>query len=65
MNEGLLKPRDAALLLGLSESTLAKMRLTGAGPGFLKLGRSVRYAREAIESWVQDRSRRSTSDRGR
>ena len=65
MEKQLLRPRDAAAMLGLSESTLAKMRLSGAGPQFQKLGRSVRYMRAALENWVQARSRQSTSDTGR
>jgi predicted DNA-binding transcriptional regulator AlpA len=62
MNDRLLKARDAAQILGLSESTLAKMRLSGAGPHYIKLGRSVRYLPSAVEKWVQARSRQSTSD---
>lgn len=64
MEDRLLRARDAAQILGLSESTLAKMRLSGAGPQFQKLGRSVRYMRSAVESWVRARSRQSTSDMG-
>jgi len=64
MENKLLRSRDAAALLGLSESTLAKMRLSGAGPQFQKLGRSVRYLSSAVETWVQARSRQSTSDTG-
>lgn len=64
MENKLLRPRDAAALLGLSESTLAKLRLSGSGPQFQKLGRSVRYMRSSVEGWVQARSRQSTSDSG-
>ena len=32
---------DAAKYLGLSASTLAKLRMTGDGPAFSKLGRRV------------------------
>ena len=64
MEDRLLRPRDAANLLGLSESTLAKLRLTGGGPEYLKLGRSIRYARKSVDSWIAARARRSTSDTG-
>jgi predicted DNA-binding transcriptional regulator AlpA len=64
MEDRLLRPRDAANLLGLSESTLAKLRLSGGGPEYLKLGRSIRYARKSVDSWISARARRSTSDTG-
>ncbi|GAA0547909.1 putative DNA-binding transcriptional regulator AlpA [Rhizomicrobium palustre] len=64
MEDRLLRPRDAAVMLGLSESTLAKMRLSGGGPEYLKLGRSIRYTRKSIDAWVTARARRSTSDTG-
>jgi predicted DNA-binding transcriptional regulator AlpA len=64
MEDRLLKPRDAANLLGLSESTLAKLRLSGGGPEYLKLGRSIRYARKSLDTWIAARARRSTSDIG-
>jgi hypothetical protein len=45
----LLHPAHVAKLLGVSHSWLAKSRLTGTGPRFIKLGRcpvrSVRCAR--------------------
>ena len=64
MEDRLLRPRDAATMLGLSESTLAKLRLSGGGPEYLKLGRCIRYARKSLDSWIQARTRRSTSDTG-
>lgn len=39
--------RDAARLVGLSESTLAKLRLNGNGPVYCKLGRRVVSAASA------------------
>ena len=41
----LLYPRDVAKLLGVSMSWLAKARLRGDGPRFVKIGRSVRTSR--------------------
>jgi predicted DNA-binding transcriptional regulator AlpA len=37
----LLHPAHVAKLLGVSHSWLAKSRLTGTGPRFIKLGRAV------------------------
>jgi excisionase family DNA binding protein len=62
MQDRLLKPNEAAEFLGLGHSTLAKLRVSGGGPNFLKLGRSVRYSREDLQRWADERSRRSTSD---
>lgn len=60
-----LRAPEAAQCLGLSTSTLAKMRLRGDGPVFRKAGpRVVLYARADLESWLDSRKRRSTSDNG-
>jgi predicted DNA-binding transcriptional regulator AlpA len=53
---------EAAQLVGLSESTLAKMRLTGNGPVYCKLGRRVVYRPADLERWLQSRTARDTSD---
>lgn len=47
----LVTPREAAAFLHLSESTLAKMRMTGMGPRYRKHGRKVVYAQSELESW--------------
>jgi hypothetical protein len=60
----LLRPKQAADFLGLGESTLAKLRISGGGPLFRKFGRSVRYAFDDLQRWADERSRRSTSDSG-
>ncbi len=60
-----LRAPEAAKYLGLSASTLAKMRLRGDGPIYSKAGpRVVVYARANLESWLAARERRSTSDDG-
>jgi predicted DNA-binding transcriptional regulator AlpA len=43
----LLHPAHVAKLLGVSLSWLAKSRLNGTGPRFIKIGRAVRYAKSA------------------
>jgi hypothetical protein len=40
---------EAAKVLGLAPSTLAKLRLSGNGPVYCKLGRRVGYRREDLE----------------
>jgi predicted DNA-binding transcriptional regulator AlpA len=61
--ERLLTPRDAADVLRLSPSWLAKARMRGDGPPFLKVGRSVLYAEGALLKWMTSRTRLSTSER--
>jgi predicted DNA-binding transcriptional regulator AlpA len=52
----------AARYVGLSESTLAKLRLNGNGPTYCKLGRRVVYRPEDLDRWLQSRTARDTSD---
>lgn len=61
-NERLLYPIEVAKILGVSLSWLAKARLAGTGPGFVKIGRSVRYAMSAVRAYIDGRRRRSTSE---
>lgn len=56
---------EAARFLRLQKQTLEAWRLRGTGPAFLKLGRRVVYRREALERFMAERERRSTSDPGR
>jgi predicted DNA-binding transcriptional regulator AlpA len=61
--ERLLTSRDAANFLLVSASWLAKARMRGDGPRFLKIGRSVRYSEGALVQWMKSRLRLSTSER--
>ena len=59
----ILNPEQAAATLGLSPSTLAKLRLSGNGPAYCKLGaRRVGYRLADIETWVDSQRHRSTSE---
>ncbi len=60
----LLSAQQTAALLNLAPITLAKWRLQGTGPAFLKLGRRVAYRRVTIDEWLAAKVRRSTSERG-
>jgi predicted DNA-binding transcriptional regulator AlpA len=58
-----LRAPEAADYLRLSTSTLAKMRLRGDGPQYIKSGpRIVVYERQHLDDWLTSRVRRSTSD---
>lgn len=54
---------DAAKYLGLSASTLAKLRMSGDGPVFAKLGRrAVVYRLSDLDDWLKRNRRKSTLD---
>ena len=57
----LLTPKQAARHLNLSVSWLAKRRLAGDGPPYVKLGGAVRYAEASIQQWMKSQQRTSTS----
>jgi predicted DNA-binding transcriptional regulator AlpA len=60
-----LRAPQAAAYLGLSPSTLAKMRLRGDGPMYAKAGpRIVIYDRADLDVWLARQRRCSTSDMG-
>jgi len=54
--------KEAAEQYGLSASWLAKLRVFGGGPSFLKVGRRVLYERAAFEEWLASHRCTSTSD---
>jgi predicted DNA-binding transcriptional regulator AlpA len=56
----LLTALETATILGLSLSWLAKSRLRGDGPLFIKLGRAVRYRESAIRDYLKACTRTST-----
>ena len=58
----ILSPEEAAEHIGLSGSTLAKMRCSGGGPRYLKIGRAVRYRLSDLEEWTATKTRGSTSE---
>lgn len=61
----LMTEKEAALLLDFSVRTLQAWRVRGGGPRFVKVSaRCVRYRQSDLDSWVEERLRRSTSDRG-
>jgi hypothetical protein len=60
--ERLLTPKETADLLRVSDSWLAKSRMTGDGPPFTKVGRSVGYLPSGVVRWLKSRQRSSTSE---
>jgi hypothetical protein len=61
----LLTPKEAASLLKVSLSWLAKARMRGDGPPYMEIGRSIRYPYDDLIRWMKGRQRLSTSERYR
>ena len=53
---------EAAEYLNVSQSMLAKRRLSGDGPRYSKLGKRVVYEIADLDVWIADRKHRSTSE---
>ena len=58
----LLTQREAAAQLRLSQRTLERFRVSGAGPTYVKAGRLVRYREQDLEKWIDSRIVGSTSE---
>lgn len=58
----LLTPTETAARLKVSLSWLAKARMRGDGPAFIKVGRSIRYSEAALTHWMKGQQRLSTSE---
>ena len=62
-NQEYMRPAEAAKIVKLSTSTLAKMRIRGDGPQYTKSGpKVVLYKVSDLRDWLASRSRRSTSE---
>ena len=61
-NTAYLTPIQLAEMLSVSLSTLARWRVEGNGPVFMKAGRAVLYSWEAVTEWLSKTSRQSTSE---
>jgi len=65
MNEEHFTARELADRLGVKTQTLAKWRVTGEGPPFMKLGGIrgvVRYKVADVEEWEADSRYKSTCE---
>lgn len=55
MARELLNTEKASKYVGLSQSTLEKLRVYGGGPVFVKARRCVRYSSEDLDDWLHER----------
>ena len=60
--EKLYPPKIAAELMDMSVSWLAKARLRGDGPRYVKFGRSVKYQGLDLIEYRRSKKRHSTSE---
>ena len=54
-------PIEAATFLNVSKSWLAKLRVNGDGPKYIKLGKAVRYREDELLAWQSANERVSTT----
>ncbi|WP_265562802.1 helix-turn-helix transcriptional regulator [Sphingomicrobium arenosum] len=58
----LLDTAVASEMMGVSKSYLSKLRVTGGGPRYVKIGRRVAYRSEDLQEWLISCIRASTSE---
>jgi hypothetical protein len=57
-----MTPEEASAFLKISKSALAKLRLTGDGPRYLKAIRRITYRKTDLVSWIEAKAFVSTSE---
>ena len=60
--ETLVTEREFAERIGKSLPTTRRWRRSGDSPHYMTLGNTIFYRGAAINDWLMDRTRRSTSD---
>jgi len=60
----MLTTHEAASYLRLSPRTLERLRVSGTGPKFVRLGHSIRYRQQDLDAHVAARVVASTSEKG-
>ena len=58
----LLKAEQGAALLGISRSKFFALMAAGEVPGIVRIGRSVRISRTALEAWIRQQSGEGDDD---
>jgi predicted DNA-binding transcriptional regulator AlpA len=58
----LLTQRQCAEALALSERTLERFRVSGVGPKFVRMGKSIRYRLSDVDAWIASRVVGSTAE---
>lgn len=63
MQLDLVEPDEVAKELKVTPGTLAKWRVFGGGPRFVKYGKNVMYDSKDVSDWLESRKMRTTSDK--
>lgn len=53
--QAMLSIDDLAEILGVSRTTVYGLRYRGEGPPSVKVGRSIRYDRREVDTWLEER----------
>jgi predicted DNA-binding transcriptional regulator AlpA len=61
-NRPKVRTHGAADYTGLAESTLEKLRVSGGGPRYIRVGRVVAYDLDDLDAWLEAHKRSSTSE---
>ncbi len=61
-SSGLLDTARAAEFLGIAKQTMARWRVDGQGPPFIKVGGAVRYRPDDLNVWLDARRARHTAE---
>jgi hypothetical protein len=56
-----LNSREAAKHCGLGFSTMAKLRLSGGGPRYMKIGSKIIYDSADLDRWLASKRAENTS----
>jgi len=57
----MMRTTEAAAYTGISKSTLEKLRVTGGGCPYIRIGRVVVYDPDDLDAWLAAHRRKSTS----
>ncbi|NNH67831.1 helix-turn-helix transcriptional regulator [Rhizobium laguerreae] len=57
-----MRVNDASEYTSISVSTLNKLRLTGGGPTYVKIGKSVVYLISDLDAWLEAKRQKTTID---
>ena len=63
MTTDILTTKEAAAYVRLGKPTLERFRISGNGPVYCQLGGAIRYRSCDLDTWLESRRIRSTSER--
>jgi predicted DNA-binding transcriptional regulator AlpA len=64
MIQEFLNTRDVSQLLGVSVSTIKRLRKTSSGPPWTRVGAQIRYHVHSVRDWAKANQNRHKRDMG-